>query len=194
MHPVLHDLLFVATDLGLFHSTNGGASWAPIAGGPENVCIDQLVWKNDRQLLCVTHGRGVYLATLPLAGTSPVGSACASTGTPVFAATSPVVGTTMQFNLTGARTNAPVFFAINFGAPLQGTIGSCTLNVDLTAAAVTLEGATSVTGTWSRPLVIPPQSVFIGQQLTAQTLIVGANGPLLGLGDLSAGLDVFLGL
>ncbi|MEO6593243.1 MAG: hypothetical protein ABIP94_00650, partial [Planctomycetota bacterium] len=27
MHPVLHDLLFVATDLGLFHSTNGGASW-----------------------------------------------------------------------------------------------------------------------------------------------------------------------
>ena len=194
MHPVLHDLLFVATDLGLFHSTDGGASWAPIAGGPENVCIEQLVWKNGRDLLCVTHGRGVYLATLPLAATQPVGTGCAAGAMPLFAATSPVVGTTMQFSLAGARTNAPVFFAINFGPPLQATVGTCSLHVDLAVAAVTFEGATSASGAWSRPLAVPPLSVFVGQELTAQVLVVGASGPLFGLGDLSTGLRVFLGL
>lgn len=194
MHPVLHDLLFVATDLGLFHSTNGGASWAPIAGGPENVCIEQLVWKNSRQLLCVTHGRGVYQATLPLAGTQPVGLGCAAGALPQFTASSPVVGTTMQFALANARPAAPVFFAINFGAPLNGVLGPCTIHVDPTIAAVTLEGVTSATGAWSRPLGIPSLSVFVGQELTAQTLIVGTNGPLLGIGDLSNGLHLFLGL
>ena len=194
MHPVLTELLFVATDLGLFHSTNGGVSWAPIAGGPENVCIEQLVWKTGRELLCVTHGRGVYLATLPLAATASVGTGCATGAVPTFTATSPVVGTTMQFQLAAARPSAPVLFAINFGAPLAGQVGSCPLHVDLAIAAVTLEALTSVAGAWSRPLVIPPMSVFVGQQMTAQALVLGAGGPLLGLGDLSPGLQVFLGL
>jgi hypothetical protein len=194
MHPVLHDLLFVATDLGLFHSTNGGASWAPIAGGPVNVCIDQLVWKNGRDLLCVTHGRGVWQATLPLAAAQPVGTGCAAGAPPIFAATSPVVGSTMQFTLANARPNEIVLFAINFGAPLQLSIGACSLHVDLSIAAVTVEGTTSATGSWSRPLIVPPVSALIGQELTAQTLIFGTGGPMLGLGDLSTGLHVFLGL
>lgn len=194
MHPVLHDLLFAATDLGLFHSTNGGASWSPVADGPENVCIEQLVWKNPRELLCVTHGRGVYVATLPLAGATTVGTGCAAGAAPAFSATAPVVGTTMQFQLANARTNALVVFAINFGAPLAGTIGACSLHVDLSVAAVTVEGLTSAAGAWSKPLAIPPMSVFVGQQLTAQALIIGNGGPLLGLGDLTTGLQVFLGL
>lgn len=194
MHPVARDLLFVATDLGLFHSTNGGASWAPIVGGPENVCIDQLLWKNSRELLCVTHGRGVYLATLPLATSQAIGTGCAAGTPPVFTATAPVVGTTMQFQLAFARTNSAVLFAVNFGTALQGSIGSCSLHVDLTIAAVTVEGTTSATGTWSKPLALPALSVFVGQQLTAQTLILGTGGPLLGLGDLSPGLQVWLGL
>jgi hypothetical protein len=194
MHPVLTDLLFVATDLGLFHSTDGGAAWTVIAGGPENVCIEQLLWKNGRELLCVTHGRGVYLATLPLASTQTVGTGCAAGTPPVFTATSPIVGTSMQFQMTGATANAPVFFAINFGPPLNGSVGSCSVHVDLGIAAVTLEAATSATGTWSRPLAVPPLSVFVGQQLTAQCLVVGAGGPLFGLGDLTTGLTAFLGL
>jgi hypothetical protein len=194
MHPTLPDLLFVATDLGLFHSTNGGASWAPIAGGPENACIEQLVWRNGRELLCVTHGLGVYQATLPLAAAVPVGSGCAAATPPVLTATPPVVGTTMQYALAAAQPGAPVFFAITFGPPSSLPLPPCTLHVDPTTAVITLEGVTTAGGTWSRPLTIPPMSVFVGQQLTAQTLVVAANGPFLGFGDVSNGLHAFVGL
>ncbi|HEX6811679.1 MAG TPA: hypothetical protein VF384_08665 [Planctomycetota bacterium] len=195
MHPVLHNLLFVATDLGLFHSTNGGASWAPIAGGPENVCIDQLIWKNDRDLLCVTHGRGVYQARLPLAGTQPVGTGCATLTPPVLAATSPIVGTTMQFSLASAQPNAFVFRAISMGPPIQVPVGPCTVHIDLSIGVIDLAGTTSGTGAWSSPLFLPPFPELIGQQLSAQALLlVAGGGPMLGLGDLSTGLHVFLGL
>ncbi|HEU4418395.1 MAG TPA: hypothetical protein VFT55_05620, partial [Planctomycetota bacterium] len=195
MHPVLHDLLFVATDLGLFHSTNGGASWAPVAGGPVNVCIDQLIWKNDRELLCVTHGRGVYLARLPLAGTQVVGTGCATLTPPVLAATSPVIGTTMQFSMAAALPNAPVFLALSMGPPGSVSIGPCTLHVDLLTAFIDFAGTTSGTGAWSAPLALPPQPYLIGLELTAQALLLSASGgPMLGLGDLSTGLHVFLGV
>ncbi|MEO6595005.1 MAG: hypothetical protein ABIP94_09670 [Planctomycetota bacterium] len=195
MHPVLHDLLFVATDLGLFHSTDGGASWSPVAGGPENVCIEQLIWKNDRELLCVTHGRGVYLATLPLAGAAVVGTGCASATPPVLAATTPVIGTTMQFSLASARPNAPTFFAINFGGPLQIPVGGgCTVHIDLSVASVILAGATTGTGAWTHALALPPEPYLIGLELTAQALLLGTTGPMLGVGDLSTGSHVFLGL
>ena len=195
MHPVLHDLLFAATDLGLFHSTNGGASWAPVAGGPVNVCIDQLVWKNDRELLCVTHGRGVYVARMPLAGTQVVGTGCATGTPPVLAATSPVVGTTMQFSLAAALANAPVFLALSMGPPSSVPIGSCTIHVDLLTAFIDYAGMTSGTGTWSAPLALPAQPYLIGLELTAQTLLLSASGgPMLNLGDLSTGLRVFLGV
>jgi len=195
MHRVLHDLLFVATDLGLFHSTNGGASWAPVAGGPVNVCIDQLIWKNDRELLCVTHGRGVYLATLPLAGTQVVGTGCATGTPPVLAASSPVVGTTMQFSLAAALPNAPVFLALSMGPPSSVPIGPCTIHVDLLTVFLDFAGLTSGTGAWSAPLALPPQPYLIGLELTAQALLLSASGgPMLGLGDLSTGLRVFLGV
>ncbi len=194
MHPAIHDLLFVATDLGLFHSTDGGGSWSPIAGGPENVCIEQLVWKNSRELLCVTHGRGVYLATLPVAGTQVVGAGCATATPPVLAATAPVVGTTTQFSMAAARPNAPVFFAVNFGAPMQVPIGACVLHIDLLLASVYLTGSTTGAGAWTYPLPLPPISALIGLELTAQTLLLANGAPMLGIGDLSTGLHLFLGL
>ncbi len=194
MHPRLHDLLFVATDLGLFHSTDGGANWAPIVDGPENVCIDQLVWKNDRELLCVTHGRGVYLATLPLAGTQTAGTGCAVGTPPVLTATAPVIGTTTQFALSAARANAPVFFAVNFGAPVSVPLGGCTVVVDLPVASAYFAGATSSTGTWTHPLVLPPIPSIVGAELTAQTFLLGSSGPMFGVGDLSTGRHLHLGL
>jgi len=194
MHPRLHRLLFVATDLGLFHSTDGGGSWSPILGGPENVCIDQLVWRNDRELLCVTHGRGVYAATLPLAGTQSAGQGCAAGAQGVLSATSPVVGTTAQFALAAGRSNAPVFFAVNFGGPVQVPLGGCTVAVDLNIAAAYFSGATDGAGAWSHSLVLPPIPSIVGAELTAQAFLLGVGGPMFGVGDLSNGLHLHLGL
>jgi hypothetical protein len=190
----MRDLLFVATDIGVFHSTDGGANWAPLAGGPENVCIDQLVWKNDRQLLCVSHGRGVWLATLPLAGTQVVGTGCATGTPPVLAATAPVLGVGTTFSMAAAQPNALVFFAVNFGAPVSVSLGGCIVHVDLPNAYAYVAGSTSGTGTWSHPLALPLIPSLVGAQLTAQNLLLGGSGPMFGIGDLSTGLNLFLGL
>jgi hypothetical protein len=151
---VLHDLLFVATDLGLFHSTNGGASWAPVAGVPLNVCIDQLVWKNDRELLCVTHGR-VRSMSRECRWPEPRSSAPACGHGHASSARgprSPVVGTTMQFSLAAALANAPCVPGTQHGpAELPCRLGSCTIHVDLLTAFIDYAGMTSGTGAWRRP-------------------------------------------
>lgn len=194
LHPRLPTLLFAATDLGLFCSTDGGASWSPVAGGPENVCIDQLVWKNERELLCVTHGRGVWLATLPLAGAVPVGSGCASGAPPVLTSSPPVVGASASFQMTGARPSSLVFFAYSLGAPVAQPVGGCVLVVDLQGARPYVAGFTDGAGGFGHALAIPPISALVGTRFVAQAFVVGSGGPLLGAGDLSTGLDLLAGL
>jgi photosystem II stability/assembly factor-like uncharacterized protein len=194
MHPRLPSLLFAATDLGLFCSTDGGARWAPIAGGPENVCIDQLVWKTERELLCVTHGRGVWLATLPIAAVQPAGPGCAAGAPPQLTSSPPVVGGTANLAMSGARSGALVFLAYSIGAPQPQTFGACTVAVDLPNSAPFATGPTSAAGAWAHALAIPPFSGLIGLSLTAQTFVVGIGGPMVGAGDLSTALRLDLGL
>jgi hypothetical protein len=165
-----------------------------VAGGPENVCIDQLVWKNSRDLLVVTHGRGVYQATVPLAATQPIGTGCATGTPPVLTCSPPIVGGTAQFGMTGTLASTPVLFAWHIGPPLTIPVGACPVHIDLPAAALVLAGTTTATGTWTFGLPLPPLPGLVGLELTTQALVFAANGPMLGLGDLSTGLRVFLGL
>jgi Tol biopolymer transport system component len=71
--------LYVGTDVGVFASTNDGASWSTSNDGPANVAVDELIWKGDRTLIAVTHGRGMFQADagpsgLPADGT--IGGSC----------------------------------------------------------------------------------------------------------------------
>lgn len=194
MHPTMTGLLFAATDLGLFHSDDGGANWVPIEGGPENVCIEQLSWKNDRELLVVTHGQGAWLAGLPMPATATIGTGCASGTPPVLTATPPALGTTTQFGLAAARPNAVVLFAVHFGAPVSVPFGGCIVHVDLPTAIGYLAGSTSAGGSWSHGVALPTLGSLVGAELTAQTMQLGSSGPMLGVGDLSTGLSLTLGL
>ena len=58
---------YAGTDLGIFTSSDDGASWTSQTDGPGTVPIDELVWKNDNTLMAVTHGRGIYLAAVSTA-------------------------------------------------------------------------------------------------------------------------------
>jgi hypothetical protein len=68
------------------------------------------------------------------------------------------------------------------------------VHVDIGVASIEFAGATSAAGAWGHPLVVPPLAFLVGLELTAQALVIGAGGPMLGLGDLSTGRHVFLGL
>jgi hypothetical protein len=61
LHRTVPGRLYAGTDIGLFLSTDDGASWEPITPGVGLVSVEELVWKNDTTLMAVTHGRGVFL-------------------------------------------------------------------------------------------------------------------------------------
>lgn len=61
VHPILPGWLYAATDLGIYSSTDDGATWSASNVGPSNVSVDELVWKDNKSLMAVTHGRGLWI-------------------------------------------------------------------------------------------------------------------------------------
>ena len=59
MHPRRPQCVYIGTEVGVFGSEDGGATWSPTNEGPANVAVDELFW-NGQTLLCATHGRGMY--------------------------------------------------------------------------------------------------------------------------------------
>ncbi len=53
------NFLYVGTEVGVFASANGGASWSPSNDGPTNCSVDELFWMNNT-LVAATHGRGMF--------------------------------------------------------------------------------------------------------------------------------------
>ncbi len=64
LYPTAPGHLYVGTDVGVFASTDDGASWSTSNDGPSSVGVDQLLWKGGCGLLAVTHGRGVFEADI----------------------------------------------------------------------------------------------------------------------------------
>ncbi len=71
--PFSEDVLVIATDFGLFVTENGGQNWTFVSQMPL-VSIHQLRLRDDGQLYIFTHGRGVWMATIPLNGLSASGA------------------------------------------------------------------------------------------------------------------------
>jgi hypothetical protein len=60
--------LYVGTEVGIFATTNGGASWSTTNDGPGSVSVDEIFWLNANTLVAATHGRGMFRATLAPTG------------------------------------------------------------------------------------------------------------------------------
>lgn len=64
VRPCDPDTLFVGTDLGVFVSTDDGATWAPANMGLPHTVVESLDFKDDDTLVAFTHGRGAWRAVL----------------------------------------------------------------------------------------------------------------------------------
>lgn len=53
--------IYAGTDIGLFISADDGATWGRIDPGIGPAPVEQILWKDRRTLLIVTHGRGMYV-------------------------------------------------------------------------------------------------------------------------------------
>ena len=57
--------LVVATDFGVFVSTNNGTSWSRLGTNLPNVVVDQLTMDPNGNLVAATHGRGIWTIAAP---------------------------------------------------------------------------------------------------------------------------------
>ena len=60
-HPIFPNWLYAGTEVGVFGSDDGGATWSTSDFGPATVSVDELVFMhNSTTLLAATHGRGLF--------------------------------------------------------------------------------------------------------------------------------------
>lgn len=140
-NDLTNNTLYVATDVGVFVTTNGGAGWSELASGLPQVECTSLKLDNTARVLRVgTHGRGDW--DLQLAGLP----ASALTGISPTSTTAGTAGITLTLNGQGFPANPTV----NFGStPLTPTSSSTTqISVNVPASALTASGevAVSVSG------------------------------------------------
>ncbi|HXU36442.1 MAG TPA: hypothetical protein VN937_08770 [Blastocatellia bacterium] len=63
VHPRKTNLVYLGTEVGVFASEDGGATWSPTNEGPTNSSVDDLFWLKEI-LVCATHGRGMFTINL----------------------------------------------------------------------------------------------------------------------------------
>jgi hypothetical protein len=64
-HPTQPNWLYVGTEVGVFASDDGGATWSTSDFGPAAVSVDEVVFMHhSKRLLAATHGRGLF--TIPI--------------------------------------------------------------------------------------------------------------------------------
>ena len=66
--------LYAGTEVGIFISKDGGQNWETDNKGPANVSVEKLFWYDNRALVAVTHGRGMFkyeLEDVPSSSSNP---------------------------------------------------------------------------------------------------------------------------
>ena len=66
IHPQSSNWIYLGTELGIFASDTGGATWRVPQDGPANVAVRQLIFLGN-DLIAATFGRGVYKAAVTTA-------------------------------------------------------------------------------------------------------------------------------
>lgn len=179
--------LYVATEIGLFASADGGATWTLPQEGPANVAVDQLAWLGTGTLVAATHGRGMFKATVD--ASAPV---CSVTLNPASA----TLGASAQ---NGSATVTPSSVACAWTAVsneawlsvTSGSSGTGTSAVGYAALAnpdpLPRRGVIRVAGTpfvvtqaaAPTPLPQPPSSLRV-TRISGNTVTLGWLPPALG--------------
>jgi hypothetical protein len=109
--PIDSNVIYAGTDIGVYNSTNAGATWNPYGTGlPRSAVFDMAIQSPNRILRVATHGRGIWETTIP---------AAAAAGFIISGRTSDSI-------------NNPVSGAlITFEKNVQGTVSTTTTTTDV---------------------------------------------------------------
>jgi len=59
--PLHKNILYVATDIGVYVSKNGGDSWEVLGDLPSSPVLDMVIHPRDNIIVAATHGRGIWV-------------------------------------------------------------------------------------------------------------------------------------
>jgi hypothetical protein len=117
-HATNANWLYVGTDVGVFASTNGGATWSPSNDGPGTVAVDELFWLDNATLVAATHGRGMFKATLDVGGTPTLVSAASRKAHVLAGDFNLALGLTPLNPTTEPRTGPSQTIVMSFNKPI----------------------------------------------------------------------------
>ena len=107
--PLNSNQIYAGTDIGVYNSTDGGASWNPYGSGlPRSAVFDMAIQSPNRILRVATHGRGIWQTSIP----------------------SQVGGFIVSGRVTDTVNNAVSGVLITFEKNVQGTITTTTTTTD----------------------------------------------------------------
>lgn len=176
-HPTLSDVLYAATEVGVFTSADGGQTWAPDNGGPLDVaCFDIRFANNSETLVLATHGRGIWTTEVFVPQANAFGAGCAGTfGTPQLSATSPRVGEDCVTTTTDCYPGGSLWLVQGYsdsdwlGLPLPLTAfgaPGCDL---LVRPDIVRDGFADAAGVATVTVPIPPLMALAGQRIYLQS-------------------------
>lgn len=150
--PLFSNSLFAGTDIGVFNSTDGGATWTPYGSGLPRVAVFDMAINNlTRKLRIATHGKGIWeIALVNPAGAVSLAADHVSvqTGTTVT-----LTASVAQGNATAVPTGTITF---QEGATPLGTVA---LDASASASLVTgplTAGVHSISALYSGDANFPP--------------------------------------
>ena len=170
--PSNPDTIYAGTEVGVFVSQDGGATWDLPQDGPANVSVDELFWMGAT-LVAATHGRGMFAADS--SGAAP----------PKAAAAPPL----LDFGSVAVSSrSAPRRVTIDNSGGLPLTIYSLSIDgphVDYAIAGSTCSGTLPLGGTCWVEMTFGPRAE--GQRIASLNLVSNASNselaiPLRGAG------------
>lgn len=201
-HPQLASRLYVGTDVGIFASDDGGATWSTSNDGPADVSVDEVVFlHNSTTLLAATHGRGLWTIQIREPVVAQLGPGCAGTnGVPALTASPPRLGQSVAFTASSLRPNQFALFLFGLsnttwaGIPLPlnlAVVGMPTCTGYCSADVV--DAVLNTTGSAQSSLALPSSTSALGFTFHAQVLAqdpginafgaVNSNGVALTIGN-----------
>jgi len=193
VHPDDGNLLYAATEVGVFASDDAGAHWSASNDGPANVVCEEITFAHGagpRRLVLATLGRGMWTATVTRPLAVPFGSACAGHASPPLLSVDPQaparLGRTMTFlgsNLLAGQPGAWLAVGLSnqnwAGGPLPYPLDALGMTGCALQTSIELATLSAVSGAgqaqWDLPL--PGYPSLLGLPLFAQVLAAdpGAN-------------------
>jgi uncharacterized protein (TIGR03437 family) len=174
--PDLPQTLYVASDIGVMVTTDGGLTWSTLGSGLPRAAVFSLVLQRKSRLLrAATHGRSVWDILVPLGGTASIQPAI----TAIAPTSANPGGGAFQLSITGSNLTSSTVVRWNGQARPTTFVDSSHLTVAIPATDIGAVGRASIAAFNPAPGGGSSNSILFiigsGPQSTAKSAVSAAN-------------------